>query len=66
MPDSKKAKDKAQTEETEQASAEEAPRVEQGEKGGATEAPASPPPGGVTLSKARLEGLRRRLKAKYH
>ena len=66
MPDSKKAKDKAQTEETAQAPAEETPRVVQGEKGAATEAPTSPSPGQATLSKARLAGLRRRLKAKYH
>ena len=66
MPDSKKAKDTAQTEETAQATAEEASRGEQGEKGAVTEAPTSPSPGQVTLSKARLEELRRRLKAKYH
>lgn len=66
MPDSKKAKDKTPTEETAQTSTEEVPRGEQGEKGAAAEAPASPSPGRVTLSKARLEGLRRRLKTKYH
>jgi hypothetical protein len=64
MPDSKKVKGQAQSEETVQVSVEGASQGEEGEKGAASETPTSPP-GRATLSKARLEGLRRRLKAKY-
>jgi hypothetical protein len=66
MPDSKKAKDKAQTEETAQSQAEEISQGEEVKEDAANQAPASPLPGQVTLSKAHLERLRRRLKAQYH
>lgn len=66
MPDSQKAKDKAKTEDAAQPTADDEPQGEQTEKDAATEAPASLLPGQVTLSKARLEELRRRLKMKYH
>ncbi|HYU72558.1 MAG TPA: hypothetical protein VEL31_07745 [Ktedonobacteraceae bacterium] len=65
-PDDKKPKDKASKEETEQTSAEGTPASAATEGGRGTEASLSPRTGQVTLSKAQVERLRRKLREKYH
>lgn len=66
MPSSKKDKDEAATDETTQPQEEEASKSPEKEEGTSPAAVASGPLGQVTLSRARIERLRRRLKTKYH